>query len=400
MRRFRHKLLCEALEDRWNPSRAWAGPTDHIDCALVQLYTTGGAPDLEFDSEGRVGVRVTSTNVSSLAPQLQSLNFAEMGRDENFQFIEGWLPVTVLPAAEVMGETGQLGGVVAIRGGTTNSGAVTSEAVHTLHSAFVNSKSSGGLTGAGIKIGVISDSYNLSGLPVNGTFSGAAADIATDDLPPTATFLVEGPSIGSNTDEGRAMMQLVYDIAPGSTPIFSAAGSSESAMKNSIDNLVSQGCKVIVDDWTFYQEPYYQDGVITQAYDAAVAAGVVCLTSAGNFANNGYDSTSFPTTSDTFAPGSQFFDFNPGGGGDSRNTITIPAGGTFQVSAHWDNPYGVGKVQSDLDLYLVYSGTNSIAGSPAVNNNVASGNPSEYLSINNNTPSPCSGPHFLDHRRS
>src|SRR6185369_4038435 len=63
-----------------------------------------------------------------------------------------------------------------------------------------------GLTGAGVTVGVLSDSFNCRG--------GAAADVATGDLSPV-TVLQDEPGCGSGTEEGRAMLQIVHDVAPG-----------------------------------------------------------------------------------------------------------------------------------------------------------------------------------------
>jgi hypothetical protein len=66
-----------------------------------------------------------------------------------------------------------------------------------------------GVNGAGITVGVLSDSFNCLG--------GAASDVTTGDL--SAVNVIQeisscsGPSGGD--DEGRAMLQIVHDVAPG-----------------------------------------------------------------------------------------------------------------------------------------------------------------------------------------
>ncbi len=63
-----------------------------------------------------------------------------------------------------------------------------------------------GVSGAGIKFGILSDSVNVLG--------GEAADIAEGLLPAGGvTVLKEGPA--GATDEGRALAQLVHATAPG-----------------------------------------------------------------------------------------------------------------------------------------------------------------------------------------
>lgn len=73
------------------------------------------------------------------------------------------------------------------------------------------------LSGSGVKVGVISDSYNkLPGDPAN------TIDVPNGDLPgvanpeghTTAVDVLQDLTFGTGTDEGRAMLQIVHDIAP------------------------------------------------------------------------------------------------------------------------------------------------------------------------------------------
>ena len=97
-------------------------------------------------------------------------------------------------------------------------------------------------------------------------------------------------NVGS--DEGRAMLQIIHDIAPKAGLRFQnwfykclrlcAVG---------IEELVNDGCNVIVDDITYYGQPFFRDGVVAKAVDAAAANGVAYFSSAGNFSNKAYDGT-------------------------------------------------------------------------------------------------------------
>src|SRR5215469_6606543 len=131
-----------------------------------------------------------------------------------------------------------------------------------------------GVTGAGVKIGLLSDSFNVLG--------GAAQDEADGALPASGvTVLAEGPA--GSTDEGRAMAEIVHSIAPGAQLLFVTAAGGEQAFANNITALVNAGAKIIVDDITYFAEPFFQDGgPIDQAIEAAEAKGVQFFTSAGN----------------------------------------------------------------------------------------------------------------------
>lgn len=74
-----------------------------------------------------------------------------------------------------------------------------------------------GVTGAGVKVGVVSDSFAL----INNGQNSYAADILAGALPPDVDIAVEGVDgiggIDGDVDEGRALAQIVDRIAPGVT---------------------------------------------------------------------------------------------------------------------------------------------------------------------------------------
>ncbi len=153
-----------------------------------------------------------------------------------------------------------------------------------------------GINGTGITIGVLSDSYNLSGLfKIPPT---AGDDTASGDLPgrtnpfghtqPVVVFR-EGPF---GNDEGRAMLQIVHDIAPEARLGFATAFEGEVQFADNIRSLAGLPtgplskpnfkADVIIDDVIYFDEPMFQDGIIAQAVDEVAAAGVAYFSSAGN----------------------------------------------------------------------------------------------------------------------
>jgi hypothetical protein len=110
------------------------------------------------------------------------------------------------------------------------------------------------VNGSGIKVGVLSDSFNDLG--------GAAADEASGALPSASDIQVLKDYASGGTDEGRAMMQIVHDIAPGASLAFYTAFDSEQDFANGILALAAAGCKVICDDVGYSDEPFFQNGVI------------------------------------------------------------------------------------------------------------------------------------------
>ena len=129
-----------------------------------------------------------------------------------------------------------------------------------------------GVDGSGVTVGVISDSVEqLSALQASG------------DLPLNVTVLPGQGGIG--TSEGTAMMEIVYDLAPSADLVFATAGSSEAQMAQNILALADMGCDVIVDDIHFPAASVFQDGIIAQAVETVVSAGVLFFSSAGNSGN-------------------------------------------------------------------------------------------------------------------
>ena len=235
-----------------------------------------------------------------------------------------------------------------------------------------------GVDGSGIRIGILSDSFNLHG--------GEAADIAAGLLPADGvTILKEGP-FGS--DEGRAMAELIHEVAPGAQIDFYSAFWSETDFASGIRALAQAGCNIIVDDVTYLDEPFFQDGGAVQAaVEAVTAEGVSYFTSASDEGNNFYQANFTPvsvTLPGGVAGGSpvtaqQFSN------GTALQSLTIAGGDTVTFSLQWDQPFatiGTGRSSaSSLALYLFDSAGKLVAS--AVDDTVG-GNPVQILPFTNN----------------
>ncbi len=203
--------------------------------------------------------------------------------------------------------------------------------------------------GEGIKIGVISDSYNNK--------NGAQTGINNDDLPgkagtETVTVIQDYPAIyGSRSDEGRAMMEIAHDLAPKSSLAFRTGFISAGDCAYGVIQLKDAGCHVIVDDVTYITEPFFKKGIITQAVDIATAAGVTYFTSAGNFGQKSYTSTFTPGVE--VASGVYAHDF---GTGKRSQTLRLKPG-QYTIALQWqDEVYSLGTAAgtlNDLDIYLI-----------------------------------------------
>ncbi|WP_016951955.1 hypothetical protein, partial [Anabaena sp. PCC 7108] len=276
-------------------------------------------------------------------------------------------------------------------GFVTNVGSVTSQGDTAQRSDIARSLY--GVNGAGITIGVLSDSYNNLG--------GAAADVTSGDLPSGVIVLQDLGSGGS--DEGRAMLQIVADVAPGATLAFNTAFvGGQAGFANGILNLAKPvanggaGASVIVDDVFYFNEPFFQDGIVTQAVDQVASTGVAYFSSAGNQARQSYESVFRPSTVITAGGRSYtFHDFDPSGTVNTFQAVTLN-NGQFTPVLQWDQPFasastgGAGS-QSDLDMFLFAAPSftsNLISSSTSNNLNAdpfeflqASGSGTAYLAI-------------------
>jgi hypothetical protein len=300
--------------------------------------------------------------------------------------VSGWIPLGKLEQAVALGS---LRSVSASLRPITNAGAVTSQGVQAMNATSL------GFDGTGVTVGVLSDSYNLN----HSAATTASDDIASGDLPAGVNVLEEEPSTicpyGSCTDEGRAMMQIVHDVAPGASLAFHTAFNGDADFAQGILDLASAGAKVIVDDVAYFNEPMFQDGIIAQAVDTVKSQGVAYFSAAGNSARRSYESpfvdSGEPLTVLECDPSGLFcvpmnvgdlHNFAPSGAQvDYYQSITIPDGASLTIVLNWDQPSasvspGNGS-QSDMDIWLMNSAGVIVASSK--DDNIQTGNPLEIL---------------------
>ena len=205
------------------------------------------------------------------------------------------------------------------------------------------------VSGEGVKIGVISDSYDRKSGVINGMSAALQTDIDNEDLPgdENPVIVVQDYPYGAASDEGRAMLQIVHDVAPNAELFFRTGFISEGNMAAGISELVTLGCDVIVDDLTYMKAPFFRDGIVADAINSATANGVSYFTSAGNFGSRSYQSTFNASASNPLR-----HDF---GGGNSTQNLSLDVG-SYIVVLQWDDDfYSFGSnsgASNDLDIYL------------------------------------------------
>lgn len=215
-----------------------------------------------------------------------------------------------------------------------------------------------GASGRGIRVGVLSDSYDCApgAFEPGAPFTRAAQDVANGDLPRDVLVLKDLAAAPSDdcSDEGRAMMQLIHDVAPGAPLAFYTAFESQEDFAAGIRALAAAGSRVIVDDIIYFAEPMFEDGIIAQAVDDVYADGVAYFSSAGNDARQSYESR-FRLSADLGISGERH-DFATGRGVDGLQTSTASAGSATLLSLQWDQPSlsanGRRGAQSDVDVWF------------------------------------------------
>ncbi|HXS56986.1 MAG TPA: S8 family serine peptidase, partial [Hanamia sp.] len=256
-----------------------------------------------------------------------------------------------------------------------NAGIVTSQGDTAMRSNFV--RQGYDVSGEGIKIGVLSNSYNT--IPGN----PAQTDVINGDLPgignpdnPTPVQVLKEYPFGRLSDEGRAMLQVVHDIAPKSTLAFRTGFISSGDFAQGIKEMQQSGCNIIVDDITYITEPFFQDGIIAQAVDSAAAKGVAYFSAAGNYGSQSYEGIFNPATAPKGINGVA----HNFGNGDIYQTITLTPG-TYTAVLQWqDDIYSNGQTETgtanDLDIFLTDNNGNALFG---FNRNNIGGDPIEVL---------------------
>ena len=276
------------------------------------------------------------------------------------RMVSGRLPITAIKSLESLESLKSVRPAIA----RTRTGSVTSQGDVGMRSD--QARTVLGVDGTGVIVGVLSDSFDCLG--------GAAAGVASGDLPAGFNVVQEISDCAGATDEGRAMMELIHDVAPAATLAFHTAFEGQADFARGILDLKTAGAKVIVDDVIYFAEPMFQDGMIAQAVDRVVARRAAYFSAAGNDARQSYQSR-FRPSGRFVQEGQDLFceahDFDPGSKVDIRQRIMLPAGGALSLSFQWDQPFfsvsGAPGAQSDLDILVFDAAGNVVAGSIDIN---------------------------------
>lgn len=303
---------------------------------------------------------ISDGNTEALLNELKGLGLTEdkvYGRK-----VSGYLPNI---AIENLEEVKNLVFAAPVYKPVLNSGAAYTNGDIALKSDIV--RSSYLLDGTGMKIGVLSDSYN--------SLLGAEEGVANGELPgegnpngyTTEVQVLE--DIEDGTDEGRAMCEIIHDIVPAAEIAFSTAYTGTVGFAQGIINLAENGCNIITDDVTYFNEPFFQDGILAQAVDQVVKEkGVAYYSSAGNADRDSYESAFrdggihlITNPYNGYVLGSYVMhDFDPGEGVDLFQEVTFTPNSDLLLVFQWDDPFAsvcedCPGARTDLDIFLSLS---------------------------------------------
>ncbi len=272
----------------------------------------------------------------------------------------------------------------------TAAGAVTSQGVARVRAD--QARTNLGTQGAGVKVCIVSDSFAT--LPAIPGRPDAAADIRSGDLPGVGNpfgrstpveIIEEGPA---RIDEGRAMAQIVHDIAPAATLAFGSwfAG-SQARHVQLLDQLAARNCNVITDDTVSFRQPFLRDGIVAQKIDELVGRGIHYVISAGNFGSRGFTQGYRPgpvqtlsrLTNGTTIGNYELHNFNPNPNGAPDYFQQLSPNGDFRPLLQWNDRHlsegQAGGATTEVDVFLsispsvdgiVYAGTGLASAAPLV----------------------------------
>jgi hypothetical protein len=318
-----------------------------------------GRVDLAVDPGGSVLVDIRASVDVGLLEQVAALGGVVVNSHPRFDAVRASLPLDAIEALAALPSVSQIRSAdqFVTQRINTSEGDVAHRAL-TARNTF-------GATGAGVKTCAMSTSVDA-----------LATLQASGDLP--AVDVLTGQSGNPGSSEGTAMLEIVHDLAPGTTLGYATALGGQAQFAQNILDLRSSGCDVIVDDVSYFAEPVFQDGIIADAVNTVVADGALFFSSAGNSGNLN-DGTSGVWEGD-FDPvavpplalaGQSVHDF---GNGTGLNVITKDS--PFLFSLQWADPQGGSA--NDYDLCLLNSAGTAIV---FCSSNVQDGNDDPFEAI-------------------
>jgi uncharacterized repeat protein (TIGR01451 family) len=306
---------------------------------------------VQRDGKGRVKVDLHAAVTPDLLAFIQSSGGAVIDSVPQFQSVRAWVPLSLAEALAGRADVQFVQGAVPC---LTRTGSVDSEG-DTTHRA-AEARSFFNVNGAGVKVGVLSDSVDF-----------LSQAVSTGDLPPNVTVLPGQAGVGAG--EGTAMLEIVYDLAPGAQLFFASGFNGEAQFAQNILDLRAAGCDIIVDDIGYFDESPFQDSIVARAVNAVTAGGALYFSSAGNEGNLRHGTSG--TWEGDFVDGGAAGPPVNGKGGNlhsfGTNAYDNVTGMGNSTVLFWSDPLGAST--NDYDLFILDStGATVVSSSTTVQN--------------------------------
>jgi hypothetical protein len=281
---------------------------------------------IAIDNDLRILCRVRISN-SSARDKIISLGGKIKNESHNDIYV--WIPFDKIENVAELNDVLSIGskGVAVYRTEVISAG-VGLHRTDSVYTAY-------GLTGSGIKVGVMSDGMN---------YWTASKD--NGDLP-TFVYAVDNTNNTANYpgSEGTAMMEIIHDIAPSAELWFGGIYGDDTPLDfaNRVSHLKEQGCKVIVDDVGLaIGYSYFQENEISVAIRQFIQNNNGCyISAAGNENGQMYTGTNYTVAADSFI---NFV------GSTNELIFTCNDTGMVRITLQWADDWY--QPVEDYDLYV------------------------------------------------
>ncbi len=347
---------------------------DIMQAALTrQLFRENGVFDARWNAKGQVQIYIyyDHTSVTPDTGALAGLGATDIHVTPLMDVVEAWVPAVKLATVAGLPWARRIAvPQYAITNGLSpmpaqpRTGSVNTQGDQIMGAAAFRQAT--GDTGQGVTVGVISKGA-----------VGLAQSQASGDLP--ANVWIDPNSPGVNTTgegaEGTAMMEIVHDLAPGTSLAFCGASTTADFL-NCLSDLQSMpGAQVIVDDLAFPVTAYFtNDSDVTAVQQwQSQHSNVRLVTAAGNFATSFWSGIWNPAAINPITVNgvtySQVQNFGTSSSPNFYDQITVAPSAQVAYILEWNDPWvptanitsSTPNDPNDYDVILYDSNFNIIA---------------------------------------
>jgi subtilisin family serine protease len=315
---------------------------------------TNFEPRLKFENDGRVLVDIKADVSENLLAQIRAGGGTIVSSVPRLRAIRAKIPLELVESLAAMTNVSS---IQRARRPQHFTGSVLSQGDFT-HGAGL-ARTNFGVDGTGVKVGVLSDDVEF-----------LANSQASGDLPAKLTILPDqsGTNNSDTTGEGTAMLEIIYDLAPGAQLYFATADNGDASFAQNILDLQSNGCNIIVDDVGYFDESPFQDGVVAQAVNSVTANGGFYFSAAGNGGNldagtsatweGDFSDGGTITRNSTLGRAGETGNYHNFGGQNYDVVQGLGLSDVFAVTLFWSDPLGASS--NDYDLFVLNASGNRL----------------------------------------